>query len=69
MRKTKFRQSLLTAGCGFLSLLLIVAISAGAALAQSATGEIVGKVTDPNGDVVSGASVSVKSSKRRSGAR
>lgn len=61
MRKTKFRQSLLAGGLGFLSLLLIVAISAGAALAQSATGEIVGKVTDPNGDVVSGANVSVKS--------
>jgi len=36
-------------------------MSASSTLAQSATGQIVGKVTDPNGAVVSGATVSAKS--------
>src|SRR4029453_15776718 len=37
------------------------ALTAATTLAQSATGEIVGKVTDPNGAVVAGAVVRVKS--------
>ncbi len=44
-----------------LSAVFAVLMMAGAVLAQSATGQIVGKVTDPNGAVISGATVSVKS--------
>lgn len=60
MSKTKLRQSA-TAGLAFLSVVFAIAMMAGAAFAQSATGQIVGKVTDPNGAVVAGANVTVKS--------
>src|ERR1700687_5540936 len=44
--------------CSSTFLLLILS---GAVLAQTETGQIVGKVTDPNGQVVPGATVTVKS--------
>ncbi|HSS22417.1 MAG TPA: TonB-dependent receptor [Pyrinomonadaceae bacterium] len=61
MSKTTFRQSLVAASFAFLSLVLVITISAGSAFAQSATGAIIGKVTDPNGAIVAGATVTVKS--------
>src|SRR6185503_20502405 len=60
MNKNKFRR-VTNRGLLFVSAVFAVLIMAGAAFAQSATGQIVGKVTDPNGDVVSGATISVKS--------
>ncbi|HEX8338737.1 MAG TPA: carboxypeptidase-like regulatory domain-containing protein, partial [Pyrinomonadaceae bacterium] len=41
--------------------LLLLALAPGAAYAQLETGQITGRVTDPNGAVVPGAAVSVKS--------
>jgi hypothetical protein len=61
MRYIKLRQTARAGSLAFLSLLFAIALFTGTALAQSATGEIVGKVTDPAGAVVSGANVSVKS--------
>lgn len=60
MNEKTFRRAA-SRGLGFLSAVFAVLIMAGAALAQSATGQIAGRVTDPNGDVVAGAVVSVKS--------
>ena len=61
MRKTKLRQSAATGALGFLSVVFAIAMMAGATFAQSATGQINGKVTDPNGAVVAAANVTVKS--------
>ena len=61
MSKTKLRKTVTIGGFGFLAVVFALALTAATALAQSATGEIVGKVTDPNGAVVTGAVVSVKS--------
>ena len=61
MRKTKLRQSAATGALGFLSVVFAIALMAGATFAQSATGQINGKVTDPNGAVVAAANVTVKS--------
>ena len=61
MSKTKLRQSAATGARAFLSVVFAIAMMAGAAFAQSATGQIVGKVTDPNGAVVAGANITVKS--------
>ncbi|MEP6570473.1 MAG: carboxypeptidase regulatory-like domain-containing protein [Acidobacteriota bacterium] len=61
MRKTQLRQSTATGALTFLSVVFAIAMMAGAAFAQSATGQIVGKVTDPNGAVVANANVTVKS--------
>lgn len=44
-----------------LALLLLLLATAGNAAAQSATGQIVGKVVDPNGAIVSGANITIKS--------
>src|SRR6476469_5992332 len=60
MNKSKFRRAT-NGGLLVLSTVFAVLVMASAALAQSATGQIVGKVTDPNGAVVSGATISVKS--------
>lgn len=60
MSKTTLIRAVASAGLGFLSIVLALAISSGTTMAQSATGQIVGKVTDPNGAVVSGATVSAK---------
>jgi len=60
MNKSKFRRAT-NGGLLLLSAVFAVLMTAGVVLAQSATGQIVGKVTDPNGAVVSGAAVSVKS--------
>ena len=61
MSKTNLRQSAATGALAFLSVVFAIAMMAAAAFAQSATGQIVGKVTDPNGAVVSGANITVKS--------
>jgi hypothetical protein len=60
MSKTKTRQPLIAKALAFLSVVFVIAATTGAALAQSATGQIIGKVTDPNGAVVAGAKVTVK---------
>lgn len=61
MSKTKLRQSATTGALALLSVVFAIAMMAGAAFAQSETGQIVGKVTDPNGAVVAGAAISLKS--------
>ena len=61
MIKTRLVRAVTAGGLGFLFIVIALVITAGTTLAQSATGQIVGKVTDPNGAVVSGATVSVKS--------
>jgi hypothetical protein len=61
MSKTKLRQAATRGAFGFLSVVFAIALTASAAFAQSATGQIVGKVTDPNGAVVAAANVTVKS--------
>ena len=61
MSKTKLRQSATTGGLAFLTVMFAIAMIAGTVLAQSETGQIVGKVTDPNGAVVAGAAISLKS--------
>jgi len=60
MSKTKLRRAALGAA-RFLSIGFALVMLSGIALAQSATGQIIGKVTDPNGAVVSGAAVTIKS--------
>jgi len=47
--------------CRFTLAVLALTIIVGSALAQTETGQITGKVTDPNGAVVAGATVSIKS--------
>jgi hypothetical protein len=61
MSKTKLRKAVATGALGFLSVVFAIALMAGAAFAQSATGQIIGKVTDPNGAVVANANITVKS--------
>lgn len=61
MSKTKIRRTALTSGLWFLSVVFALTLTAATTLAQSATGEIVGNVTDPNGAIVTGAVVTVKS--------
>jgi hypothetical protein len=60
MSKTKLRRAANTGVLGLLAVVFVFVTTA-ITLAQSATGEIVGHVTDPNGAVVSGAVVTVKS--------
>src|SRR5713101_1778902 len=61
MSRTKLRRAVTTIRLNLLLVVIALAMSASSTLAQSATGQIVGKVTDPNGAVVSGATVSDKS--------
>ncbi|HLN98205.1 MAG TPA: TonB-dependent receptor [Pyrinomonadaceae bacterium] len=61
MSETKVRQWGTTSALPLLAVVFTIAMLAGNALAQSATGQIVGKVTDPNGAVVAGAKVTAKS--------
>ena len=61
MSKIKLRQSAATGAVGFLSVVFAIAMMAGATIAQSATGQINGKVTDPNGAIVAAANITVKS--------
>lgn len=61
MSNTKLRQSAATGAFAFLSVVFAIALMASSALAQGATGQIVGKVTDPNGAVVANANVTAKS--------
>ena len=60
MNKNKLKQPGACASRLALAL-FVVAITFGSALAQTETGQIVGRVTDPNGAVVTGATVNVKS--------
>ena len=60
MNKNKLKQ--LGASASRLALaMFVLATTFGSALAQTETGQIAGKVTDPNGAVVTGATVNVKS--------
>ena len=61
MSKTKLRRSVTTGARALLSVVFAIAVMAGTTFAQGATGQIVGKVTDPNGAVVVGATVTAKS--------
>ena len=61
MSKTKLRQSAAAGGLPFLAVVFAIAMMAVTILAQSETGQIIGKVTDPNGAVVAGAAISLKS--------
>ena len=61
MSKTKAKQTAATAGLALLSVVFAIAMMASMAMAQAETGQIIGKVTDPNGAVVPGATVSIKS--------
>ncbi len=61
MSKTKTKQPLIANALSFLLVALTIAVMASAAFAQGATGQINGKVTDPNGALVAGAKVTVKS--------
>jgi hypothetical protein len=61
MSKTKTRQSAATGALGFLSVVFAIAMMAGATLAQSETGQITGRVSDTNGAVVAGATVTLNS--------
>ena len=61
MSNTELRRATIARGLSFLAVVFALMISAGSALAQSATGQIIGNVTDPNGAVVTGANVTVKS--------
>ena len=61
MSKTKLRQSATAGGLALLAVVFAIAMIAGTVLAQSETGQIVGKVTDPNGAIVAGAAISLKS--------
>ena len=60
MSNIKIKKAASKSG-SFLLAVVFAFVTAASALAQGATGEIVGKVTDPNGAVVSGASVTAKS--------
>lgn len=61
MSKTKFRQSAATGARALLSVVFAIAMMAGAAFSQSETGQITGKVSDANGAVVAGATVTLHS--------
>ena len=60
MIKTNLKQFGACA-CRFALALLALAMIVGSALAQTETGQLTGKVTDPNGAVVTGATVNIKS--------
>ncbi|MEP6922419.1 MAG: carboxypeptidase regulatory-like domain-containing protein [bacterium] len=60
MTNNKLRQAA-TAGGALLAIVFAITVMAGSTLAQSTTGQIVGRVSDPAGAVVSGAVVTVKS--------
>ncbi len=61
MSKTKFRQSAATGAFALLSVVFAIAMMAGSAFSQSETGQITGKVSDANGAVVAGATVTLHS--------
>jgi carboxypeptidase family protein/TonB-dependent receptor-like protein len=61
MSKTKLGPSISAGGLALLSVVFAVAMMAGTTLAQTETGQITGKVTDPNGAVVAGAAISLSS--------
>jgi hypothetical protein len=61
MSKTKLRKVATAGGLSFLAIVFALGLTAASAFAQSATGQINGKVTDPNGAVVVGATVTAKS--------
>ena len=61
MQKIRTWRGGIKRGLAFLSLALVLAVCAVNALAQTETGQINGKVTDPNGATVAGGKVLVKS--------
>ena len=58
MSKTRLRQS---SPLALLAIVFAIAMMAGTALAQTETGQITGKVLDPNGAVVTGAAITLTS--------
>src|SRR5260370_23969835 len=60
MNKSQLQRSAWRSICVF-SVFLTLALFAGTSLAQTETGQITGKVTDPGGAIVSGAMISIKS--------
>src|SRR6185503_6934394 len=60
MRKTKARRAAMTVARFLAGVFALTTLFVNV-LAQSSTGQIVGKITDPNGAVISGATVTVKS--------
>ena len=61
MSKNRLWRGRARGAFAFLSMTFAIAIYATSALAQTETGQISGRVTDPNGAVVAGATVKVKS--------
>src|SRR6266576_1157917 len=61
MSKTKTKQTAAARGFVFLAVVFAIGLMAITAFGQADTGQIIGKVTDPNGAVVPGAAVSIKS--------
>jgi hypothetical protein len=60
MRKTKSKRMAAT-GLAFLTVVFAMALMAGTAMGQAESGTIIGKVADPNGAVVPGAAITLKS--------
>jgi len=61
MRKTKLDKKAVAGTLRFLLMVFAVAAMAGTIMAQSETGQITGKVIDPNGAVVTGAAITLSS--------
>jgi len=61
MSKTKSKRMAAIGGLAFLTVVFAMALMAGTALGQAESGQIIGKVADPNGAVVPGAAITLKS--------
>jgi hypothetical protein len=61
MSKTKSKRMTATGGLAFLTVVFAMALMAGTAMGQAESGQIIGKVADPNGAVVPGAAITLKS--------
>jgi len=59
--KTTFNQAVSRLLATSIATLFLLVVLAGSAFGQSDTGQIIGKVTDPNGAAVAGATITVKS--------
>ncbi len=61
MRKIRSEQTAATGGLAFLTVVFAITLMASTAMGQAETGQIIGKVADPNGAVVPGAAITLKS--------
>ncbi len=61
MSKTKSKRMAARGGLAFLTVVFAMTLMAGTALGQAESGQIIGKVADPNGAVVPGAAITLKS--------